>query len=133
VEEEMRVLQKVLATIVLCTFIVPATGVAQTSNDAGVWRAFVEKVPIGAELNVRLRNGQRFRATIVQVSDQAVMVLPKTRQPVPVQSVAYDDIASLERREHGGISGGKAAAIGVASGVGGFFGAMLILLALIGD
>ena len=129
----MRVFQKVLATIVLFTFIVPATGVAQTSNDAGVWRAFVEKVPIGAELNVRLRNGQRFRATIVQTSADAVTLLPKTRLPVPVQSVAFEEIASLERRQHGGISGGKAAAIGVASGAGGFFGALLILLALVGD
>jgi hypothetical protein len=129
----MRVFQKVLATIVLCTFIVPATGTAQTTRDADIWRAFVEKVPIGTELNVRLVNGQRFRATLVQTSADAVTILPKTRLPVPVQSVAYDEIASLERREHGGIGGGKAAAIGVASGVGGFFGAMLIVLALVGD
>ena len=129
----MRVLQKSMAVIVLCTLIVPATTVAQTSNDASVWRAFVEKVPIGTELNVRLRNGQRFRATIVQTSADAVTLLPKTRLPVPVQSVAFEEIASLERRQHGGISGGKAAAIGVASGAGGFFGALLILLALVGD
>jgi hypothetical protein len=31
------------------------------------------------------------------------------------------------------MSAGKAAAIGVASGVGAFFGAMLIVLALVGD
>ena len=129
----MRVFLKVLVLLVVCALVAPVSGIAQTSDDAHVWRAFVEKVPIGTELNVRLRNGQRFRATIVQSSADAVTILPKTRLPVPVQSVAYDEIASLERREHGGISGGKAAAIGVASGVGGFFGAMLILLALIGD
>ena len=129
----MRVFRRVLVLVVVCALIVPATGVAQTSNDANVWRAFVEKVPIGTELNVRLRNGQRFRATIVQPSADAVTVLPKTRLPVPVQSVAYEEIVSLERRQHSGISGGKAAAIGVASGAGGFFGAMLIVLALVGD
>ena len=129
----MRVFRRAIVLVVVCALIAPASGIAQTNNDANVWRAFVEKVPIGTELNVRLRNGQRFRATIVQTSADAVTVLPKTRLPVPVQSVAYEEIASLERRQHSGISGGKAAAIGVASGAGGFFGALLILIALVGD
>jgi len=129
----MRVFQKVLTLLVVCELIAPVSAIAQTSDVAPVWRAFVEKVPIGTELNVRLRNGQRFRATIVQADADAVTLLPKTRLPVEVQSVAYAEIASLERRNHGGISGGKAAAIGAASGAGGFFGALLILFALFGD
>lgn len=129
----MRMFGKVTTLLVVCALIAPVSTIAQTSDVAPVWRAFVEQVPIGTELNVRLRNGQRFRATIVQISGDAVTVLPKTRLPVPVQSVAYGDIASLESRTHAGISGGKAAAIGVASGAGGFFGALLILFALFGD
>ena len=129
----MRVFQKCVALLVVCALLMPTSALARTVGDADTWRAFVEQVPVGTELNVRLRNGQRFRATIVRTTPEAVMVLPKTRVPVPVQPVAYEQIASLERREHGGIGAGKAAAIGVASGVGGFFAALLIVLALVGD
>ena len=129
----MRTNQRVVAVIVLCAVIAPVNGMAQTGSDADTWRSFVQNVPVGTELDVRLRSGQRFRATVVRATPDTVMVLPKTRVPVPVQPVAYDDIASLERHEPRGMSGGKAAAIGVASGVGGFFGAMLIVFALIGD
>jgi hypothetical protein len=129
----MRILRRVIGLLIVCTLMAPASGFAQTVNDADTWRSFVENVPVGSELDVRLRSGQRFRATIVRTTPDTVMVLPKTRVPVPVQPIAYDEIASLERHEERGMSGGKAAAIGVASGVGGFFGAMLIVLALVGD
>ena len=129
----MRLLQRILILLLVFSIVTPATSLAQTAGEADTWRAFVENVPVGTELNVRLRSGQRFRATIVRTTADAVVVLPKTRVPVPVQPVSYEEIASLERRQHGGISGGKAAAIGVASGVAGFFGAMLIVLALVGD
>jgi hypothetical protein len=48
--------------------------------------------------------------------------------PVPVQPVPYDAVLSLERRSEGGMSAGKAAAIGVATGAGTFFAILLILL-----
>jgi hypothetical protein len=129
----MRILTRVIGLLMACVLIAPASGIAQPVGDADTWRSFVANVPVGTELDMRLRSGQRFRATIVRTTPDAVMVLPKTRVPVPVQPVAYDEIASLERHEQRGMSGGKAAAIGVASGVGGFFGAMLIVFALISD
>jgi hypothetical protein len=129
----MRVCQRVLVLLVVCTLIAPASSVAQASPDSDVWRTFVENVPTGTELNVRLRSGQRFRATVVRPTADAVMLLPKTRLPVPVQAVAYEEVVSLERHERSGLSSGKAAAIGVASGVGAFFAGMLIVLALVGD
>jgi len=46
-----------------------------------------------------------------------------------VQRIASDRIASLERDDARGIGAGKAVAIGVASGVGAFLGALLILIA----
>jgi hypothetical protein len=61
-----------------------------------------------------------------------VLLQPKTRVPVPVQAVPYDGIDRLERTRHGG-SAAKAAAIGVASGVGAFFVTLGVLLAVAGD
>ena len=65
---------------------------------------------------------------IIEAREDALMLQPRTRVPVPVQGVAYDAIVSLQQVK-GGMGAGKAAAIGVASGVGAFFATMLIILA----
>ena len=51
---------------------------------------------------------------------------------MPVQPVPYDAVVSLERVKSG-IGAGKAVAIGVATGVGAFFGTLLIMFAALGD
>jgi hypothetical protein len=103
---------------------------AQTHPD--VWRSFVEHVDIGSELNVRLNDGRRLRATLVGVRDDAVLLQARTRIPVAIEAVPYDAIVRMEPRK-AGHSAGKAVAIGVASGVGVFFGIMAVLVAALGD
>jgi hypothetical protein len=115
----------------MLSLLVPASLRAQVPAD--VWRGFAEKIDVGTELTVTLQDGTRFRAMLVGVRADAVLLQPKTRVPVPVQPVAYDAIASMERRKTGGVGAGKAAAIGVASGVGTFFAMLLILVAAVGD
>ena len=120
-----------LVTAALIVFVTLAhTAFAQTPPDT--WRNFAERVDVGTELNVRLSNGQRFRATLIGVQPDAVLLQPKTRVPVPVQAIPYDGILRLERTRHG-IGAGKAVAIGVATGVGAFFATLGILLAAAGD
>lgn len=110
------------------SFLAAAPVRAQVPAD--VWRTFAQNIDVGSEMNVRLQDGKRFRATLVGVRDDALLLQPKTRVTVPVQAVPYGDIASLERRKAGGgVGAGKAAAIGVASGVGSFFAILLILVA----
>ena len=82
---------------------------------------------------MRLRDGTRFRATLLEARADGVLVHPRTRVPVEVQEVRYADIVSLERRTPGGISAGKAVGIGIASGVGVFFAVVGILVAAYGD
>jgi hypothetical protein len=79
-----------------------------------------------------LNDGQRFRATLVGVRADAVLLQPKTRIPVPIQAVPYEAIVRLERTRPG-IGAGKAAAIGVATGVGAFFATLGVMLAMVGD
>ena len=123
--------RQVLILALLVALVVPASVNAQAQPD--VWRTFASRIDVGAKLDVRLRNGQRFRATLIDAREDALLLQPKTRVPVPVQPVAYDAIVSLEQVKGGGIGAGKAAAIGVASGVGAFFATMLIILAVVGD
>lgn len=127
VKPTMRHLTRVAVLALATTLALPVPSAAQAQAD--VWRAFAENVDVGTELTVRLHGGQRFRAMLVAAREDAVLLQPKTRVPVPVQPVPYDAILSLERRAEGGMSAGKAAAIGVASGAGTFFAILLILIA----
>ena len=105
----------------------PRVSLAQDSGEA--WRTFALKLDVGTELNVRLQNGQHFTATLLEARGDALVLQPRTRRPVPVQTVSYDAIQSLERRSHHGMSGAKAAAIGVAIGVGAFLAILAIFAA----
>ena len=121
---------RLLTTALILAVALSQTAAAQTLPD--VWRSFAERLEVGTELNVRLSDGQRFRATLVGVRSDAVLLQPRTRVPVAVQSVPYEHINRLERTRHG-IGAGKAVAIGVATGVGAFFATLGILLAAAGD
>jgi hypothetical protein len=123
------------AVIALFVVVMVSTqpALAQVSDTAGLWRAFAEKVEVGSSLKVRLHNGRTFTATLVQAQPGALLLQPKTRVPVPVQPVTYESIASIERAGNGGIGAGKAAAIGIATGVGAFLATLLIFIAAIDD
>ena len=125
----MRRIFHLVTAVGLVLTVVHSAG-AQTSSD--IWKSFAERVDVGTELNVRLNDGQRFRATLVAVQTDAMLLLPKTRVPVPIQAVPYVDVARIERTKSG-IGAGKAVAIGVATGVGAFFGILAIMLAAVGD
>jgi hypothetical protein len=125
-------MKRLLALLVIAALAAPGAASAQVGPD--VWRGFLEKVDPGTELTVRLMEGKRFRAVLVGVRPDAVLLQPKTRITVPVQAVPYREIASLERRQPGsGMGAAKAAGIGVASGVGVFFAIMAIVFAAYDD
>ena len=125
-------MKTLLGYILIAALMAPTGAAAQVPPD--VWRGFVETVDIGTELNVRLRDGKRFKAVLVGRGADGVLLQPKTRVTVPVQNVAYDAIASLERRQSGGgMNAAKAAGIGIGSGVAAFFAIVLIVFAAYGD
>ena len=131
----MRFTIHVMTMALLTVLISVQSATAQMplpTNTRDVWRNFARRVDLGTELTVQLSDGHRVRATLVGVEEDAVLLQPKTRIAVPVQAVRYDDIVRMEPRK-GGHGTGKAVAIGVATGVGTFFGIMLLLLAAVGD
>ena len=113
----------------LLAVIVVSPAQAQVIDLAGTWRTFAMNVDPGTQIDVRLQNGQRFSAVLVAAREDGLVILPKTRMAVPAQTVAYSDIVSLERRDRGHMSAGKAVAIGVAAGGAAFLGILLILAA----
>ena len=92
------------------------------------WRTIAEQVPAGSIVKVRLASGPSFTAVVVRPQEDSVLLQPRTRQPVPVQAVRYDAIASMERVEGRGIGVGKAVAIGAAIGGAAFLGLLLAVV-----
>jgi hypothetical protein len=121
-------MKTVIAVFVVAT-LSTQPAFAQVADTAALWRSFAENVEVGSLLKVRLSDGRKFTATLVQAQPAALLLQPKTRVPVAVQPVAYESIASLERVRNGGIGAGKAAVIGIVSGVGAFLATLVIFVA----
>jgi hypothetical protein len=109
----MKVLRSIMsAVLVLSLASIPASA---QSSDGSAWRALAEQLEGGVALDVRLRDGQHFKATFVAARVDAVLVQRKTRVPVSVEPINYESIASLSRVQPSNLSGGKIAAIALGS------------------
>src|SRR5215207_3696726 len=113
--------RRMIAVTTLMMLLAPRGLAAQEVDASAAWRRMAEQVDAGTDVVVRLRSGQRFRATLLQGDADKLLIQPKTRLPVPPQAIPYESIVSLERRS-AGMGAAKAAAIGVGTGVGAFFG-----------
>ena len=120
-------MRRIISLAVLVAFIAgPAAADAQSTD---YWSKYAAKLPIGSTVRVRTADGRRFTAVLAIVDDTGITVAPKTRRPEAPRHIPFDQLTQLELRLEGDGSVAKAAAIGVASGVGAFFGMLLILFA----
>lgn len=117
-----------LVAFLVATLTAPGV-YAQVTAQGNVWRTFAERIEVGTRIRVRLTDGERVSATLVQAAPEGLLLQPLTRVPVPVQQVPYDSIVSIERDDARGIAAGKAVAIGVACGVATFLGLLFIIAA----
>jgi hypothetical protein len=120
---------KAIALVAMLATLASSSASAQATLEPDTWRVFAQQVDVGTRLEIRLDDGHRIVATLIQAGPDSLVVQPRTRVPVPLQRITYDRIASIERNPSGGVGAGKAIAIGVASGVGAFLGTLLILIA----
>jgi hypothetical protein len=121
---------RAMAIVLMLPMLAPSTAVAQMAQ-ADVWRVFAQRIEVGSRVRVRLDDGRRVAATLIDAGDDGLLVQPKTRVPVLAQRIGYDRITSIERDKARGMSAGKAVVIGVVSGVGAVLGMFLILIATI--
>lgn len=106
---------------------------AQVTTTPDIWRSFAEKLEPGKTLKVSLKTGRRFKATLLQVSPDAMTVQPKTRAAVPPQRVPFDQIETLDIDHGKGVGVGKAIAIGAGVGAGAWLALMAFAFAVWGD
>ena len=123
----MGIVTKALTVLLVLALVAPIA--AQGAADADLWRTFATRLEVGSHIKVRLQNGERVSATLIQADATDLVIQPRTRLPVPVQHLRYDAIVSLERDDARGMGAGKAVAIGVAAGAGAFLGILLLVVA----
>ena len=98
-------------------------------SEAAAWRKVSEAIPIGSKVRVQTLEGRRISGTLMRVDGNEVLVKKNTRRPEPAVTVAYADMAKIEReKDGGGFNVGKAIAVGFAAGGGAML--TLILFAL---
>jgi hypothetical protein len=96
-------------------------------------RAYVGKLPVGAIVKVKLKQGKTVKGTLMVIEPDAVVVKPKTRISRPERRLPLTEIEFVELQERNGTNVAKAVGIGVATGAGAFLGLMLMAIALIDD
>ncbi len=126
-------MMSLLALMLVVLLVAPRAHAQATVAGPDIWRTFAMRIEPGKTLKVRLTSGQRFKATLLQVSDEGLTVQPKTRVPVPAQVVPFADVASIEIDTGKGANVGKAIAIGASVAAGAFFGLMALAFAVWGD
>ena len=103
-------------------------------TDPALFREFLERLPAGTAVRVQRRNADPVRGTLMRVSEDRIVVQPRTRIPEPPVEVLLADILSVEPERHGGgPSFAKAIGAGAAAGAGAALAVFLVLVSLIDD
>jgi hypothetical protein len=98
-------------------------------GESTAWQKVAEAIPLGSKVKVQTSEGRRLNGTLMRVDGDALMLKRNTRRPEPALTVAFTDIAKLERDQgNGGTQIAKAIGIGLAAGAGVFFSLILIAL-----
>ena len=100
---------------------------AQDQDRIALWRSYAQTLPPHSLVVVQLNNGRSVKGHLVQVTDDRIVVLRKTRVRVPPSTFALADVESIEPQKDSWSPGAKVlASVGAAGGV-----MMIIVLAML--
>lgn len=105
-----------------------AQKVVSPDVEATAFRQMAAVIPLGSRVKVQTSAGRRLTATLMSVTDEAIVVQRASRLPEPAVAIPFGEIRRLERDQSGkGIGVGKAIGIGLAAGAG----AILTMFAIV--
>jgi hypothetical protein len=115
--------------------ISPALAVAAQKEiapamEAAAFKQMAAAIPLGSRVKVQTKTGRRMTATLMSVSDEAVIVKRAARMPEPAVTIPFAELARLQIDQGNGMSIGKAIGIGLASGAGAILTLFAIALSL---
>lgn len=114
--------RRVAALLVVILLLCPAV---QAQDRSDLWRSYAEKLHPNSLVVVQLKSGRSVTGHLIQVADDRLVVLRKTRIPVPPEEFALADIESIEPQKQTMSPGAK-----VLAGVGSAVGVVLVLFAI---
>jgi hypothetical protein len=110
----------------------PQPSIASSPGSGTPWlsRAYLEKLPIGGRVKVGLANGDRFDATLLGVTDEALHVQRRTRIPERPIAIPLSELAmvTVPEKSRGGLAASIAA--GAVAGLGAAIGFVFFLIAV---
>jgi hypothetical protein len=119
---ETTMSMRIVTVCVVAALLACPAAHAQDEDRADLWRSYAQRLPPHSLVVVQLKNGKSVRGHLVQVMDDRVVVLKKTRLPVPPTQFVLTDIESIEPQKVGWSPGAK-----VLAGVGSAAGILLII------
>jgi hypothetical protein len=111
------------------TLLADKTAAPLGRDPVDVWRAYAVLLPVGSIVDVVAVGENRVTAELLSADDTGVLVKPQTRVREPTRRIRYERLEEL--RLHVGPSAAErfgAAAAGVGTGSGVFFGVLAILI-----
>jgi hypothetical protein len=126
--------KRVIVALLIAALLAPwrANAQQQTSPaEAGMWRTLVAGLTPAALVSVRLKDGSRFKGTVLRVDAETFAVKPLTRIPVAARDVRFDDVVTL-RPERMSMSPGKKVLLGVGIGAAVYMLTVVLLIAATG-
>ena len=122
-------LQRIMSAILIGVLATGSTLAGQGADqESTAWQRFVMRLPPGASVEVRMKDGHRVRGIVVEATADSFIIKPATRVPVPTVPLAFSDIDSVKLWKEGMPPGVKVL-LGVGVGVGAVFLAALIAFA----
>jgi hypothetical protein len=134
-----RLMAAMMSAVMLTTGCASAgrTAVAATPQapvvDSSTMADYVQRLPPGSKVHVERRDGSSTHGTLMKASAASIVVQKNTRIPETPVEVPLGEVSRVTLENGGGTSAGKAAAIGIASGVGTFFAILALAFAASGD
>ena len=121
---------RAIAISLICSVFLMSASDAFAGQEAVAWQRVAEAIPLGSKVKVQIANGDRISGTLMSVTADSVQVKRNARRPEPAVTVAFRDMARIERDHGSNANIGKAIAVGLAAGAGVILGLFAIALQL---
>src|SRR5258707_13485181 len=99
--------RSILAALVALALTTSSLSAQQPPNEAQSWRTLAASLEPAATVTVRLKDGKRVVGTVLEHSEQSLVLKPRTRVPVPARAIAFSEIESIELKKIGCSPGAK--------------------------
>ena len=106
------------STIIHLLVVLLLTPSVRAQERPDTWHSFAEKLAPGTFVVVHLKDGTNVEGLLIQVADDSLRVLPKTRLPVPVRNLGFSNVQSIDPRKEDMSPGAKVLlGVGIAGGI----------------